>query len=1270
MQWAAVMSAAPCPRCRFVPVDAERRDCCGLPLSSRPKVALALPDGALFARVPPRGALAGLVASWLVAFFGPWALLGGLLIARGPLADPAANDRWFALLGGSDLAWRLFLVQPHARAAALALVVALVALVAATAAWRAWRRRQPPVNAVAAGHGWEVRAPLVLTTLPTLAACSYAAVALRAGLPAGAPTGALPSGEVALSGTLLAGLLLLAAAPLLALVAALRWLRARHGWCEIGADQVLFAPPAVAPRRLVVAKRDLGARRVTPAGVRVEVPGAGALLIPTRSAEESDRVIARLDEVDLAAEDVVDGGSSAGGPWRARAAAALLVGAPTLWVTARLGVAWALPALVGVLALEAAALALLLRQASVDASAARLHFGRDGLLARRWVPYAGIQAIVPTPTGLALEEAGGRRHLLVLDAAGRAAARARLAARLGRAVPVVPRRWALPGPRRRALAGATALGVVLALVAAALPGSDLLPASHLVVRDELGNAATLIHRPGALDRLLLLGPPPRAITLSGTRRLELPDPDGELELDVPRSRVRAGDGPWVELPADARAAVVTRHGDRLEVEVAPPPALATWLQLHALAALPPLPATHGLPLVLARAGLPRAPVWDRYETGETSARIVRVVDRTREELVWLVDHGQVEYVIATPTLASARRVNGRLTPHLIGPWTGWTPDDPGRLLLEHGDFVLAFPGEPPALARLVALRAQVAAGSTVEDAARGWLPFHDLTPPEGFTRRKARAWALALCRGRELDRLRFMVGLPEPEGPAEVEFALQAMQELLRSPVARTREAAARGLTSSRWPLTREAGLDLVRPLVCQMLPDLLRDPEPSVRLAAAEAMVSYYHLDLLEAVAPLLRADPSDEVRVGILDSMIECFQLEVDPAAALRLLRPLLGDPHPEVRRLSQRHLEFVLGSSWEGARPALVAELGPLLEDRDAPWPLRRRALEAVLRGDREVMRPLAPALRRLLGRPGPARELAARAAHRLEDGCACGEAPSALCWLATRQEEDGRWASPRGDHDLGVTALAALAFTAQGHTHRFGLRKASVRAGLTWLRARQGPDGGFEGPPLDQALATQALCEAFAVSCDAALRAPAQAAVGALTRAQAADGGWGSTLLTAHAVLALKSARTGGIDVPDEALARACARLKEPDRGDEAGVPVSRAAALLGRLRFSGERAVRAEILGSDLTWPAADQAAPVYWHFATHVMFAGGRPDFARWGPALDDMLTELQAPPGDPEQGSWAPAGCVGAWGGRAATTALNALTLEIHRRYLRALAD
>ena len=148
--------------------------------------------------------------------------------------------------------------------------------------------------------------------------------------------------------------------------------------------------------------------------------------------------------------------------------------------------------------------------------------------------------------------------------------------------------------------------------------------------------------------------------------------------------------------------------------------------------------------------------------------------------------------------------------------------------------------------------------------------------------------------------------------------------------------------------------------------------------------------------------------------------------------------------------------------------------------------------------------------------------------------------AIDWLNRHQNEDGRWDAGiaryasgepvKGDHDFTVhcppgetcfgecayweadtalTGLALLTYLGAGYTHTGGRYGDSVGKGLDFLLSQQQRDGDLRGRSrvvgmYCHAMATLALCEAYALTGDARLRDPVERAVAFMVSARAADG----------------------------------------------------------------------------------------------------------------------------------------------------------------------
>ncbi|MDG3005215.1 hypothetical protein [Paludisphaera mucosa] len=334
--------------------------------------------------------------------------------------------------------------------------------------------------------------------------------------------------------------------------------------------------------------------------------------------------------------------------------------------------------------------------------------------------------------------------------------------------------------------------------------------------------------------------------------------------------------------------------------------------------------------------------------------------------------------------------------------------------------------------------------------------------------------------------------------------------------------------------------------------------------------------------------------------------------------------------------------------------------------------------------------------------------------------------ALDWLARHQDADGRWDGgtarfedgevvegdddytvhcPAGqtcfgecaywEADTGLTALALLTYLGAGYTHKEGKYAATVSKGLGFLLRQQKPDGDLRGVSKTvgmycHAMATLALCEAYALSLDDRLRTGAERAVGFLGRSRARDGlSWryapgapaGDTSILGWVVMALKSAREIGVPIADQASLEkgAATWLERVADGDAKG---------LGKYQpwegvtptMTAEAWACRQFLGLGGPGPASSEAAAYllkhesdkggtnvyYWYYATLAMYQhGGRP-WAQWNDRVRNRLVSLQRTAGH-QAGSWDPDDSVyGARGGRIYCTTLAALTLEVYYRYLR----
>jgi hypothetical protein len=332
-------------------------------------------------------------------------------------------------------------------------------------------------------------------------------------------------------------------------------------------------------------------------------------------------------------------------------------------------------------------------------------------------------------------------------------------------------------------------------------------------------------------------------------------------------------------------------------------------------------------------------------------------------------------------------------------------------------------------------------------------------------------------------------------------------------------------------------------------------------------------------------------------------------------------------------------------------------------------------------------------------------------------------AALRWLQYHQDQDGRWdidgfsknckkgtcdgAAQAPYFDVGASALALLAYLGNGHTHQVGEFKKTVRKGLRFLKTQQSSDGRIgpcEGESwfYNHAIALMAISEAYAMTKDDKMKQMAENALRYGLNAQNPGYGWkyeprggkSDTSVTGWMVLALKAAKTGGLEVPKQAfedarkwfdrVTAANGRCGYEKPGDPGSILRGRtknferqetmtAVSLICRI-FTGQKRSDPEIKkGAELimqklpTYDAPNHLKVnyYYWYNGTYAMFQIGGEQWKKWNEAMKTALLKSQRRDGC-AHGSW---DAVCEWavvGGRVYCTAINALSLEIYYRFAR----
>ncbi len=308
-------------------------------------------------------------------------------------------------------------------------------------------------------------------------------------------------------------------------------------------------------------------------------------------------------------------------------------------------------------------------------------------------------------------------------------------------------------------------------------------------------------------------------------------------------------------------------------------------------------------------------------------------------------------------------------------------------------------------------------------------------------------------------------------------------------------------------------------------------------------------------------------------------------------------------------------------------------------------------------------------------------------------------AALQWLVENQEENGSWdaslhragidrhvdgqqrSSTGVNADNGITGLALLALLGDGNTHLVGSRREAVQHGLEYLLGQQTANGSLAGNATMfarmycHAMATVAVCEAYAMTSDERLQRCAQRAIEYTIGCQdTLTGGWryqrsdpGDMSQFGWQVLALQSAQQAGISTPAETQRLMLKFLQSCNTGVNRGLASYRpgfgataamtAESLACRVWLGSQNKPEQLAEGSQYLLqrlPSIDQ--PDFYYLS--LRFVGGEP-WERWTVALTQTLPKMQR-----SDGSWAAVTKWAGYGGTVYSTAMGALCLESFYRY------
>lgn len=271
------------------------------------------------------------------------------------------------------------------------------------------------------------------------------------------------------------------------------------------------------------------------------------------------------------------------------------------------------------------------------------------------------------------------------------------------------------------------------------------------------------------------------------------------------------------------------------------------------------------------------------------------------------------------------------------------------------------------------------------------------------------------------------------------------------------------------------------------------------------------------------------------------------------------------------------------------------------------------------------------------------------------------------------------------EAGGTSMALLPFLGAGQTHKEGKYRDVVYAGLRFLGSKMKANGDLRGKGGNlycHGLGAIVMCEAYALTNDKELAAPAQATISFIEFAQdKTGGGWryspgqpGDTSAVGWQVMGLKSGHLAYLKVNPKTVAGAINFLDLVQAGG---------GAYYGYTAPAGKRATTTSVgllcrmyLGWKKDNPALQEGVKFlsnkgpskndcyYNYYATQILHHWQGEEWTKWNNVMRDQLVGSQVKDGV-DKGSWWTNPPHASKGGRLYETAMNCMTLEIYYRYL-----
>ncbi len=286
------------------------------------------------------------------------------------------------------------------------------------------------------------------------------------------------------------------------------------------------------------------------------------------------------------------------------------------------------------------------------------------------------------------------------------------------------------------------------------------------------------------------------------------------------------------------------------------------------------------------------------------------------------------------------------------------------------------------------------------------------------------------------------------------------------------------------------------------------------------------------------------------------------------------------------------------------------------------------------------------------------------------------------LAARQGPDGSFGGIVGGQQVGVTALACLAFMADGNVPGRGRYAPQVEKALGYILHCVQETGLIAAdtggtPMYGHGFATLLLGELYGMTGDPRVHDALVKAVRLIVSTQNSEGGWryqpipfdADISVTICQIMGLRSARNAGLSVPEETIKRAIAYVRQcqnPSDGgfrymlQQGGSAFPRSAAGVASLYYAGVYQDPAIEHGLEYLlrnqMEISNRGGHYFYgqYYAVQVMYQAGGNYWAQWFPAIRAELLHQQAP--------------TGAWPseqGEEYGTAMALLVLQAPNRYL-----